>query len=131
MSDGQDGPVSDDRIAALVAAAREGRLEEAGGEDRRGARRAADELHAPDEVQPRPSAAARPLARDVLPQGRRPPRRRAARARWTSRSSRSRSTPGPTPTPSCRPPAVCGVLEAADPRTRMLLSSELTLVAGR
>ena len=129
MSDGQDGPVSDDRIAALVAAAREGKLDQSGGEGRR-----APALRRMSFTRPTKFShdLQRRIARSHETFCRKVAGRLGAELRvpvdvevisitqhtWANAHS------------ELPPTAVCGVLEAADPRTRMLLSSELTLVVG-
>jgi flagellar motor switch protein FliM len=129
MSDGQDR-VSDDRIAALVAAAREGKLDQSGAEDRRRApavRRMS--FTRPTKFTP---DLQRRLARSHETFCRKVAGRLGAELRvpvdvevisMTQHTWANAHAELP-------PTAVCGILEAADPRTRMLLSSELTLVVG-
>jgi flagellar motor switch protein FliM len=129
MSDGQDRPVSDDRIAALVAAAREGKLDQSGGEGRRAPAVRRMSFTRPTkfshDLQRRIARSHETFCRKVA--GRLGAELRVpvdvevisiTQHTWANAHS------------ELPPTAVCGVLEAADPRTRMLLSSELTLVVG-
>ena len=135
MSGGQttgsdSAPVTDDRIAALVAAAREGRLEEEGGEDRR----RAPAVRRMSFTRPTKFShdLQRRLARSHETFCRKVAGRLGAELRvpvdceviaitqhtWANAHAELAVS------------AVCGVLESADPRTRMLLNSELPLVQG-
>jgi flagellar motor switch protein FliM len=127
MSDPQERGVSDDRIAALVAAAREGRLEEGGEERRRTPAVKRMSFTRPTKFN---HDLQRRLARSHETFSRKVAGRLAAELRVPVDVEVISLTQHTWANAHAELPAssVCAVLEAADPRTRMLLSSELTLV---